>query len=772
MLSESEIDTAIANDLDMEEREVLDKALQGMSRKDRLELYDRVGASAIFVDTTSAWEKQLGVSQPQNFTEYMNHNLGWVFACTRAKAAAVAAAKMGCFRKVGKQWKELESTHPLCNLFAQPNPFTTRSELLYRLIVDLELLGNGYWFMAETELGKKMEDPFVKELWSLPANEVRVVPGETMDTFIKGYIHTPGGRDKDKVPYDASQILHFKYPNTKDPYYGVGTLVGAAHAVNVDEHIDAAQDHTFRNVCFPGVVLQKIGDTEETKKLDRAKRKVVELYLRRFVGAKRAGRSLILDGTWKFDSWGDKSAEMDFQQSSELIRKKILAVFSTGPAIFGMLENASRANMEAAQYAYAKWNIDPTLMLIQERLNAFLVPKFVKSLVPGSRGTGKYEELRVEFEPTVPRDESMVLTRANSGLERGAISPNEWRMEVYGWDPLPKVAKTRGDTPWVGLAKVPLLDIEGEEPPAPPPKAPSKEEDESEEEAVEEEEDEEDVKKKKGFRSLGSNMTPAELADYLADPVAEARALDRKMKPHVWDLVKKGALTEAETVGPAQVEQAAEGEVRADEDYDIKMDSKPFVDALEERAEKHWKDTIANTNRDELLKVIRSGIADGLSPLDIADLIDESIVTGAAGRARNIAQTETIGSLNSGAQALRESRGIPYKEWISTYDQVVRETHLKADGQIRAADKKFRVGAAWLRYPADAAAGHPEEVCQCRCASSGTYDKDGSVADTRAQVGQIWIRQYDAEAKAVEQSMSRYFREYRKRVQARIKAAV
>jgi len=761
-LMSSELERLLNADLSDIEKAELNAFMRGLSDAERADVFERAGVDVVFGGVASRWEQTLGKSQPQNFTTYMEHNLGWTFACVRVIAFAISGAERKFYRKVpGKRkqdWQELDSQHPFVKVFEHPNDFITTSELLYDLSTQLELIGNTYWWMAGTEEGERLGSEFVKELWPLPGEFVRIIPGKRTDEWVKGYVYEPNGDRSKAVKFGPKEILHFRYPGTLSNRYGVGTLVGAAHAVNADEHIIEAQDHTFRNVVKPGFIMQKKGDTPEQRKLTKDRRKVMEMMLRRFVGAKRAGRCLLLSGDWEYERWGDKPAEMDFLKSAEDVRKRIMSVFNVGAAIFGMLENASRANMEAAQYSFAQWNIDPKLRFIQQRINTFLAPRF---------RANEAEELVMEFESVVPRNEEIVLQQANDGLRLGAISPNEWRMIVLGLDPLPKKVKQLADSPMINAMVKPLVEVEGMEekkPPKEPPPKPDEGEDDEEDEVDKEEEAA--AKKQKSFVRALKDMTPAEIADALAIPEVEATHIDKGMKPLVYALVKKGAKTEAAMLASEPEEKSARAD---DEDPDIQMDSEPFVKALEERAEDHWEETIARTNRDELLKVVREGIAAGKSALEIADDIDESIVVNAARRAKNIAQTETIGALNGGAQALREARKIPYKQWIATKDSHVRDTHMAAHNQVRKLNSKFRVGAAWLRYPADPASGHPEEVCNCRCASAGTFDKEARAEDVSGRIADVWVRQYDALMKPVATAIGKYFRAYRKRVARRLK---
>lgn len=73
-------------------------------------------------------------------------------------------------------------------------------------------------------------------------------------------------------------------------------------------------------------------------------------------------------------------------------------------------------------------------------------------------------------------------------------------------------------------------------------------------------------------------------------------------------------------------------------------------------------------------------------------------------------------SIMEGARNEVFSRAGKYVQrvWRTMKDEKVRPTHRKANGQRRAADSKFKVGASFLKYPGDMN-GLIEETANCRC---------------------------------------------------------
>lgn len=117
------------------------------------------------------------------------------------------------------------------------------------------------------------------------------------------------------------------------------------------------------------------------------------------------------------------------------------------------------------------------------------------------------------------------------------------------------------------------------------------------------------------------------------------------------------------------------------------------------------------------------GIAKGEGVRDLRErvqsVLDYSGNSDWPGRAALVARTETTAALNAAtlesARLEAKALGIEYeKVWVCTIDQRTRDTHFAADGQRRALDAPFKVGAASLLFPGDPS-GPVETIANCRC---------------------------------------------------------
>lgn len=126
---------------------------------------------------------------------------------------------------------------------------------------------------------------------------------------------------------------------------------------------------------------------------------------------------------------------------------------------------------------------------------------------------------------------------------------------------------------------------------------------------------------------------------------------------------------------------------------------------------------ITGTTAKQLADALQQGVANGEGMVDIAkrvnDVFDEADIV----RAKQIAQTQTVGAYNEGATTY--AQGLPEgvvgsHRWLSHKDARTRPTHRLADGQEQPIDQPFFVGGYPMMHPGDQSAPIGEWI-NCRC---------------------------------------------------------
>jgi hypothetical protein len=135
---------------------------------------------------------------------------------------------------------------------------------------------------------------------------------------------------------------------------------------------------------------------------------------------------------------------------------------------------------------------------------------------------------------------------------------------------------------------------------------------------------------------------------------------------------------------------------------------------------------INRTTENQIRRIIRGGIDEGLSVAKIGSNIRTMAAPMSALRANIIARTETHTAANFGAQQGAELTGLNMmREWVSAQDDRTRDTseadHVDADGQTVGMKEPFTVSGEQLMFPGDPS-GSAANVINCRCAVVFIYD--------------------------------------------------
>jgi uncharacterized protein with gpF-like domain len=113
-------------------------------------------------------------------------------------------------------------------------------------------------------------------------------------------------------------------------------------------------------------------------------------------------------------------------------------------------------------------------------------------------------------------------------------------------------------------------------------------------------------------------------------------------------------------------------------------------------------------------KRIRALLAEGVEEGEALAQLQERVRTVINGLSRTqavrVATTETASGFNGARFAAMGRAEVPRQEWLSSSDELVRETHT-IDGEVVQLGESFSNG---LRHPHDPA-GPPSEVIECRC---------------------------------------------------------
>ena len=328
---------------------------------------------------------------------------------------------------------ELES-HPAIDLLQGANPWQDGYGLLEATYADLQLFSEAYWFNAR---GKRTGRP--TELWRMMPDHMTPIPDPS--TFVAGFEYRTGGGKVER--FDSADVVWFRRYSPDNPYRGTGELAAWHTYAKSAGHMAEFNKWLFeRNGTPDHMVVTPHPVSEPDKRAFRAgwRKMFGQLFRRQETVA-------FLTGDVKLERLGDAPKELEFSESSRLVRDFLCAGFGVPKALITP-EDANRAVTREANDQHLRLTVWPMACRLFDTLNEQLLPRFGGRL------------LLVPDNPIKSDAATRVAERA-SKLASG-YTVNEVRRED-GSEPLPDKA---ADIPLVSAGMTTLDRVV--DPPAPP----------------------------------------------------------------------------------------------------------------------------------------------------------------------------------------------------------------------------------------------------------------------------------------------------------------
>ena len=289
-----------------------------------------------------------------------------VIAHRSIEQVAMGAASVGF--NIKKQGVKLDSTfHPLGALLNSPNPVQGGTEFL-EAVYSYKLISGNSYILA---LGAANEAPI--ELYTLRPDRVTIIAGK--DEMPAGYRYTIGPNQyKD---YDTSQVLHIKFFNPLNDWYGLSPVEAAAYSIDQHNQAGAWNQALLQNGARPSGALVMspngaLGGRLGEDQYNRIKAQIDD----QFSGPGNAGRPILLEGgiDWKEMSMSPK--DMDFIEMKNSAARDIALAFGVPPQMLGIPGDNTYSNLAEARLAMWEQTIIPHVNNLVDALNNWLAPQF------------------------------------------------------------------------------------------------------------------------------------------------------------------------------------------------------------------------------------------------------------------------------------------------------------------------------------------------------------------------------------------------------------
>lgn len=374
--------------------------------------------------------------QQQQALEAVRHYRGWVYVAVRAIAEKIAMYKPTVARVTyrnpnqqsihSKSWRErtksmttlgededlepVEHDHPLVQLLNDPNIPDVTFSLWYKTIMYGELCGKSLWWLPHNNAG------YPVEIWNIPTHWARPEPGRGEDEpLVKGYWIRPMEGVAANTYIDAKDMIDWTMPSPVSYYDGYGPLSGGSAWVDTGEAMAASQWHQMKNMHNPGIVLsmEKGMPFPDPAQLNQA----YAMLNQRLQGEGKNRMPLILPPGWQNGGkFGPTNEELDFNESDDRIRDKVLSLFKVPKGVVG-IDPTNDTSAYAPNAIFYDQCINPKLHFLGQVLTEKLASRFG-------------DEYRIYWQNCAPHDPVLEHQKMNDALDRCAIVVNEYRQHL------------------------------------------------------------------------------------------------------------------------------------------------------------------------------------------------------------------------------------------------------------------------------------------------------------------------------------------------------
>ncbi len=676
-----------------------------------------------------------------------------VFRCIEEIAGACASIPWKLNRvNASGDTDEVDGPHPLKELMKRPNPMQGQSAFIAAMVSYLSLDGNSYI----EAVGPRPGAP-PKELWCLPPDRMRVVPGQ--GGYPAAYEFTGHGPiiyfPVDFVKMKAA-ILHLKTWHPTNLWYGMSPLESAL--VQVDQSNAGSQWNLsmLQNQSVPsGVLTVEPSDMNPNGTLTEEQYAALKAQVdERYSGAKNAGRPMLLEAGLSWQAMGLGPKDMDYTNGKNVTSREICIAYGVPPLLLNIAGDNTYANYKEARLAFYQTTIFKIMSFIKTELNRWLTPAFGpgleldydKNAVDAIRQAREESMDRVDKHTFLTQNEKRKAAGYDEidGMDVFLVGQSFYQEGVDPTEASEDPAEETGEYDQDDNPVEPDPDDETEDP-------------DSEEEIqkafrpelgiklfnlVNGNEKQKSARKQNALKARFARDLKSDLEDDFAMMEAKLISDLSTMDPRLMDYAALKIVDDYEDEFTKTLRKAYRKSLNATGDMVLESGRK-HLKGIEVKAtrkqqfkfsqfvEKYINEQsakavteISGTTKKQVREQIRELLAQYEEDpnLDLPAALQKRFKGLSGARAENIARTEMNSATNYGTLDAVKSLEIPNmkKEWVATIDDYTRDdsnvaNHVYMNGTFVDINEKFIVPPdAEMDIPGDPTAD-ASQICNCRC---------------------------------------------------------
>lgn len=642
----------------------------------------------------------------------------YVYSCINLLMTSVSSIPWNAYTKNSKgEWEEAHN-HPLEQLIQEPNPFTSRQQLIETITAHLYLGGNAILQKVKTR-------GMVTQVWAIAPDAIKPVPSKI--NYISRYEYRNGAVKKDFKP---DEIVHFMFTDPSNPYWGFSPIQAGARTIDTDIEAVEWNKVAMQNRAVSDGVFTFKEQFISQEQWEDARKQVRDQHQ----GSKNARNPWVLGGDAQWQPMSSTPVEMDFINSRKMTVQEICSIFQVPPPMIGIYENATLANIETARKIFWIDTIIPFLDKIQDTFNRVLAPEFGDNVWIGY-DISNVQALQENLGEKITNAKDLFamgvpFNQINERLELGFDSLDGGNSGYLPMNLMPTSFKPDNETIEVieeedddKLSKLfkevetKLELVEGEKKYT---NLQTTEQKEMHWKRVDGRRQKWESKVGKMIGKQFSKESKEVIKAFKSGGLASANRAVAKQTKNWEKLFTAFYINVMEDFGDEAADSVSK---QAGIKREVKFDAydEGVRDWIEYMVGRNIKN-ISQTTRDRIKRETGIGFDNGEDSQQIAARLQGLYKHMEESRAMTIARTEIGSAMNAGSHFAIEQTGLKYdRVWLSSLDDRTRESHEDMDGEVAEGDEPFDVNGSEMMFPGDSSMGADElEIINCRCVE--TYE--------------------------------------------------
>ncbi|MDR2781927.1 MAG: phage portal protein [Holosporaceae bacterium] len=293
----------------------------------------------------------------------------------------------------------------LTEIFKRPNEMQTKSSFLENVVSNLLISGNAFIHCNDAD-----------ELHCLRADRIQIIPNKSR-TAVDSYTYCV---DSSKFSIEKKDILHLKFFNPLNDWYGFSPLQAALHAIDQFNEMSKHNISILQNGGRPsGCLIVKNAENLTNEQRRQLRSDIREAYQ----GTANSGRVMVLEGGLEWKEMGLSPKDMDFNNGKNIAAREIAQAFGVPPMLLGIVGDSSFASYKEARLHFWEDTVLPIVELIRIEFESWLSSRFKR-----------YVEMVFDLEAVhalISQRESLWNKISNADF----LTVNEQR-EILGYPPI------------------------------------------------------------------------------------------------------------------------------------------------------------------------------------------------------------------------------------------------------------------------------------------------------------------------------------------------